>query len=54
MPELQDNLASLRVLEKCGFVVIGREKGFANARGMEIEEVVLELSSGGKTGASGA
>jgi RimJ/RimL family protein N-acetyltransferase len=50
----EDNLASLRVLEKCGFVVIGREKGFANARGTEIEEVVLELRSGGRTGASSA
>jgi RimJ/RimL family protein N-acetyltransferase len=50
----EDNLASLRVLEKCGFVVIGREKGFANARGTEIEEVVLELRSGGTAGAPSA
>ena len=39
----KDNVASLRVLEKCGFKVIGEEKGFANARGEEIEELVLEL-----------
>ncbi len=39
----KDNVASLRVLEKCGFKVIGEEKGFANACGEEIEEVVLEL-----------
>lgn len=38
-----DNTASIRVLEKCGFVLVGRERGFANARGAEIEEVVLEL-----------
>jgi RimJ/RimL family protein N-acetyltransferase len=38
-----DNVASLRVLEKCGFTVCGREKGFANARGAEIEELILEL-----------
>jgi RimJ/RimL family protein N-acetyltransferase len=38
-----DNMASIRVLEKCGFVLVGRERGFANARGAEIEEVVLEL-----------
>jgi RimJ/RimL family protein N-acetyltransferase len=38
-----DNLGSLRVLEKCGFRVTGRERGFANARGQEIEETVLEL-----------
>jgi|SRR5262245_2883883 len=41
-----DNLASIRVLEKCGFVPIGRDRGFANARGAEIEEVVLELRAG--------
>lgn len=38
-----DNAASIRVLEKCGFVVAGRSTGFANARGVEIEEVTLEL-----------
>ena len=46
-----DNVASIRVLEKCGFVLIGRERGFANARGAEIEEVVLELRVGGSGGA---
>jgi RimJ/RimL family protein N-acetyltransferase len=46
-----DNIASIRVLEKCGFVLIGRERGFANARGAEIEEVVLELRAGGRCGA---
>ncbi len=39
----RDNLASIRVLEKCGFTVIGYEREFANARGEEIEEVVLQL-----------
>lgn len=38
-----DNLASLRVLEKCGFVVMDHETGFANARGNEIDELVLKL-----------
>ncbi len=38
----KDNLASVRVLEKCGFKITGHGKGFANARGKEIEEVVLE------------
>ncbi|MFF0451405.1 GNAT family N-acetyltransferase [Streptomyces sp. NPDC004609] len=38
-----DNAGSIRVLEKCGFVVIGHERGFANARGEEIDEVVLTL-----------
>ena len=41
-----DNMASIRVLEKCGFVQVGRERGFANARGAEIEEVVFELKPG--------
>lgn len=39
----KDNLGSRRVLEKCGFTVISESKGFANARGQEIEELLLEL-----------
>ena len=39
----KDNLGSRRVLEKCGFQIIGQAKGFANARGEEIEELLLEL-----------
>jgi len=39
-----DNAASIRVLEKCGFVLIGRDRGYANARGAEIDEVVMELA----------
>lgn len=39
----KDNIASIRVLEKCGFTICGYDKGFANARGQEIEEVVLKL-----------
>jgi RimJ/RimL family protein N-acetyltransferase len=40
----KDNLGSRRVLEKCGFIIIGELKGFANARGQEIEEFLLELA----------
>jgi len=40
----RDNVASIRVMEKCGFTISGSSKGFANARGKEIEEVILELS----------
>jgi len=40
----KDNTTSIRILNKCGFKLIGHERGFANARGIEIEEVVLELS----------
>ncbi len=40
---VHDNYASLRVLEKCGFVVDGQDVGFANARGIEVAEVILKL-----------
>jgi RimJ/RimL family protein N-acetyltransferase len=39
----KDNLASRRVLEKCGFKSCGEEKGFAEYRGVETEELVYEL-----------
>lgn len=39
----KDNLGSRRVLEKCGFKITGEDRGFANARGQEIEEFLLEL-----------
>jgi RimJ/RimL family protein N-acetyltransferase len=39
----RDNLASIRVLVKCGFEVCGEGKWFANARGEEIGEYVLIL-----------
>ncbi|MGN6533575.1 MAG: GNAT family N-acetyltransferase [Ginsengibacter sp.] len=38
-----DNFGSQKVLEKCGFVRIGSDKGFANARGKEIEEFIYRL-----------
>lgn len=41
----KDNLGSRRILEKCGFRAIAEMKGFANARGEEIEELLLELSA---------
>jgi RimJ/RimL family protein N-acetyltransferase len=42
-----DNVASRRVLEKCGFRVIATERGFAQARSAEIEEFVLRLDEPG-------
>jgi RimJ/RimL family protein N-acetyltransferase len=39
----KDNLASLRVLEKCGFTICGSAKSFAPARGEEIDEIFLRL-----------
>jgi RimJ/RimL family protein N-acetyltransferase len=41
----QDNAASRRVLEKCGFRVVGEGRGFANARGEEIDEWILRLDA---------
>jgi RimJ/RimL family protein N-acetyltransferase len=41
----KDNVASLRVLEKCGFVITGEDKGFSNARGEEVEEFILTLTT---------
>ncbi|WP_020659833.1 GNAT family N-acetyltransferase [Amycolatopsis benzoatilytica] len=38
-----DNAGSLRVLEKSGFSVVGKEVSYAAARGGEIEETILRL-----------
>jgi RimJ/RimL family protein N-acetyltransferase len=38
-----DNVGSRRVLEKCGFRVVGSEHSFAHARSAEIEETLLRL-----------
>ena len=38
-----DNIGSLRVLEKAGFRRVGVDRGFAFARGEEIEETILRL-----------
>ncbi|RBQ04262.1 GNAT family N-acetyltransferase [Pedobacter miscanthi] len=40
-----DNFGSKRVLEKCGFVKVGSDFGFANARDAEIEEFIYKLES---------
>ena len=39
-----DNYGSQKVLEKCGFIKIGKDKGFANARQTEIEEYIYKLT----------
>ena len=39
----KDNQASRRVLEKCGFSMIDETEGFANARGMNIKELLFVL-----------
>ncbi|TSD63520.1 GNAT family N-acetyltransferase [Inquilinus sp. KBS0705] len=38
-----DNYGSQRVLEKCGFVKVGTDEGFANARHAVIEEYIYKL-----------
>lgn len=40
-----DNFGSQKVLEKCGFNKVGIDKGFANARQMEIEEFIYKLEN---------
>jgi RimJ/RimL family protein N-acetyltransferase len=39
----KDNIGSMRVLEKCGFIITGEDKGYAAARDAEIEEYILTL-----------
>ena len=38
-----DNYASIRVLQKNGFQVIGRDTSYAGGRGEEVEEIILRL-----------
>jgi RimJ/RimL family protein N-acetyltransferase len=35
------NLASIRVLEKCGFTITGEDTGFSNADGRAVEGLIL-------------
>lgn len=39
-----DNIGSQKVLEHCGFIRTGKDKGFANARQAEIEEFIYKLA----------
>ncbi len=38
-----DNLGSQKVLDKCDFIKMGTDKGFASARQTEIEEYIFKL-----------
>ena len=38
-----DNIGSIRVLQKCGFKIIAKNKDFANGRGQDTEEYILRL-----------
>ncbi|HEY7834888.1 MAG TPA: GNAT family N-acetyltransferase [Ktedonobacterales bacterium] len=45
----KDNLASLRVLDKCGFARYGENKEFANARGTDVEQFIMVLEANAGT-----
>jgi RimJ/RimL family protein N-acetyltransferase len=38
-----DNIGSMKVLQKCGFIKIGDGKYFAKARNMEIDEIIFKV-----------
>ena len=38
-----DNIGSIKVLQKCGFKIVGKNKDFANGRGEDTEEYILRL-----------
>jgi RimJ/RimL family protein N-acetyltransferase len=40
-----DNAAAIRVLTKCGFLIVGEGRGFAHGRNEETDEVVLRLDA---------
>src|SRR4051794_15251090 len=40
-----DNAASIRVLTKCGFRIVGEGRGFAHGRNEETDEVVLRIDA---------
>ena len=40
-----DNVASIRVLMKCGFLIVGEGRGFAHGRNEETDEVMLRLDA---------
>ncbi len=48
-----DNVASLAVLRRAGFEIIGTEVSYANARHGEIEETILRLDGPATTASSG-
>lgn len=40
---VDDNVGSIRVLQKCGFTVCGHDEGFASTRGEVVEETIFRL-----------
>lgn len=42
----KDNVASMRVLHKCGFAICREDESYTNARGEDVKEFLLELRQG--------
>ena len=40
-----DKVGSIRVLKKCGFLIVSEGRGFAHGRNEETDEVVLRLDA---------
>ncbi|QKY69356.1 GNAT family N-acetyltransferase [Lentibacillus sp. CBA3610] len=40
----KDNIGSIKVLKRCGFLISGEDTGYANARGKDVEEFILILN----------
>ena len=49
-----DNVASMKVLQRAGFAIVGTETSFSNGRKTEIEETVLRLDGPTRTVPFGA
>lgn len=41
----KDNVGSRKVLERCGFTIVGEDRGFASGRGQDVEEFLLHLAA---------
>jgi RimJ/RimL family protein N-acetyltransferase len=41
----QHNVASIRVLQKCGFAIVGKAKVTSSAVGSDVEELILKLDA---------
>ena len=52
-PDLENRGVQHRVMEKCGFTICGEGKGFAGARGQEVEDFILRLEASESVDSSG-
>lgn len=41
----ETNPASLRVLQKCGFTIVGEDVGYSNAHGKDVREYIVRLDT---------